>query len=96
MSLGKNVSEAVAGISHRLDFITRTLESTAHREQNAKDHGFALACTVQAYLNDPEGVGKNALAAAYESFMAAHAGGFPSKRESVPALGELLTSHPGR
>ncbi len=54
------------------------------RAQRAADAGNNLAAEVYRYRQDPEGVGLDALDAAYHAFMGQHSGNFtPMSPESV-------------
>jgi hypothetical protein len=63
-------------IEREVDHLTRRLENWNRRALVATDEGERLARAVYEFLNDPDGVGTDALRAARDRFMAAHAGNF--------------------
>ena len=66
----------IAAIFQGLDHMRRVVEDKSMRASNAAVAGATFAYQVERFLSDPEGVGTDALRAAYDTFMGRHSGNF--------------------
>ena len=57
-------------------FLTKAVNEAQDRFERASNEGAAFAAEVYRYIQDPAGVGAEALHIAYESFMSQHSGNF--------------------
>lgn len=76
-NLMENVADGpMAEISRNLDWLERSLGDARSRLACASEAGGKLAAEVYRFTQDPEGVGTDALEAAYGSFMALSSANF--------------------
>lgn len=68
--------QAARDIEHGVSMLTSLVESNVGRADRAAQAGFDLAQQVCSFVQDPEGVGTDALEAAYGKFMSLHSGNF--------------------
>jgi hypothetical protein len=71
-------SEARERIMQGAVLLYQGVNAAERRERFAADEGARLAQAVYDYLEDPQGYGTDALAAARERFLSYHAGNFTS------------------
>lgn len=81
--LATDIASRINVIDSELGWMSNVIRSKARRLECASQAGADLAAAVYQYIEDPEGVGTDALKTAYGDFMALHAGNF--YKEPLPA-----------
>ena len=74
-------------VARATDYLGRLIADNQGRYERASDATSYLCAEVQRFLDDPEGVGYDALASARQTVLSMHAGNFS------PMLGNPLPSH---
>lgn len=69
-------TDAAEQIAQKVDWLVRSVHGSEAQFDRCRKAGTTLAAVVYAYVEDPEGVGTDALREAYNAFMTQDAGNF--------------------
>jgi hypothetical protein len=79
--LEQDTARVLREIDQRVDYLVRLLAETSSRYERCRSSANDLAAVVYAFAEDPEGVGTDALSAAWQTFMQQDSGNFSSEPE---------------